>query len=49
MRTIALKNIISFLLLTLSLTACHSPAYISGKLQGTEMKDIKVYIIELST
>jgi len=46
MRTIALKKIIGFFLMTLSLTACHSPAYISGKLQGTEGKDIKVYIIE---
>jgi len=46
MRTIALKKIIGFFLMTLSLTACHSPAYISGKLQGTERKDIKVYIIE---
>jgi len=46
MRTIPIKNITSFILMTLSLIACHSPASISGRLEGIEKKDIKIYLIE---
>ena len=46
MRTILIKNTISLILLTLTLTACHSPADISGRLEGIEKKDVKIYLIE---
>ncbi len=49
MRTIPIKNIISIILMTLTLIACHSPADISGILGGTEKKDIKIYLIEPGT
>ena len=46
MRTIPIKNITSLILMTLTLIACHSPASISGRLEGIEKKDIKIYLIE---
>jgi len=49
MRTIPIKNITSLILMALTLVACHSPAYISGRLEGIEKKDIKVYLIEPET
>ncbi len=49
MRTIHIKYTISFILMTLILIACQSPADISGKLEGIEKKDIKVYLIEPET
>ena len=49
LRTILIKNTINFILMTLTLMACHSPAYISGRLEGEEKKDIKVYLIEPET
>ncbi len=35
--------------MTLSLIACHSPAYISGRLEGAENKNVMVYLIEPET
>ncbi len=49
MRTIPVKNITILILMTLTLIACHSPAYISGRLEDIEKKDIKVYLIEPET
>ena len=49
MRTILIKNTISLILLTLTLISCNSPAYISGRLEGIEKKDIKIYLIEPET
>ena len=49
MKTIPIKNILSFTLMTLILLACHSPAYISGKLEGIDKKDIKIYLIKPKT
>jgi thiol-disulfide isomerase/thioredoxin len=46
MTTISIKNIISLIIMTLSLIACNSPAFISGKLEGMDNSDIKVYLIE---
>lgn len=46
MRIINIKNTTGLILMTLTLMACNSPAYISGKLEGVENKDIKVYLIE---
>ena len=49
MRTNPVKNTISIILMTLTLIACHSPADISGRLEGIEKKDIKIYLIEPET
>ncbi|UOB18929.1 TlpA family protein disulfide reductase [Abyssalbus ytuae] len=49
MRTIPIKNTAGLILLALTLIACHSPGYISGRLEGAEKKDIKVYLIEPET
>jgi thiol-disulfide isomerase/thioredoxin len=49
MRTNSLKNITSFIFVTLALIACHSPIDISGKLEGTEKKIIKIYLIKPQT
>ena len=49
MKTISIKNTISLILLTLTLLACNSPADITGKLESTEKKDIKIYLIEPET
>ena len=49
MRTIPIKKVTSLILITLTLIACHSPAYISGRLEGIEKKDIKIYLIEPET
>lgn len=49
MRTIPIKNTFSIILMILTLIACNSPAYISGKLEGTENKDVKIYLIEPET
>ncbi len=37
------------ILMSLTLIACHSPSDISGRLEGIEKKDIKVYLIEPET
>ena len=47
MRTLPAKII--FILLTLSLIACQSPATISGKLDGIENEAIKIYLIQPET
>lgn len=49
MRTNPVKNTISIFLITLTLIACHSPADISGRLEGIEKKEIKIYLIEPET
>ncbi len=49
MKTTPIKNITSLILLTLTLIACHSPADISGRLEGIEKEDIKIYLIEPET
>ncbi|MCJ7757314.1 MAG: hypothetical protein MUP24_04140, partial [Gillisia sp.] len=49
MRTTPIKNITSLILMTLTLIACHSPADISGRLEGIEQEDIKIYLIEPET
>ena len=41
-----LKQFTRLFILTLILMACNSPAYISGKIEGIEKKDIKIYLIE---
>ena len=46
MRTSFIKNITSVILLTLALVACHSPAYISGNIEGIATNDVKVYLIQ---
>ena len=46
MRTFSVKNITSVILLTITLVACHSPAYISGHIEGITTKDVKVYLIQ---
>lgn len=46
MRTTSIKNSISLILFTLTLISCNSPAYISGKLEGVEKEDIKMYLIQ---
>lgn len=46
MRTNPTKYFISLILLSLSLISCNSPADISGKLEGTEKEEIKIYLIE---
>jgi len=46
MRTIPIKNTTSFILIILTLIACDSPAYISGRLEGIEGKHIKIYLIQ---
>lgn len=42
----SVKNTISLALLTLALIGCHSPAKISGRLEGVEKGNMKVYLIE---
>ena len=49
MITIPIKNTISLILMTLILIACHSPADISGRLEGIEKKDLKIYLIKPET
>lgn len=46
MKTYSIKNIAGVILLTLTLVACHSSAYISGKIEGISTKDVKVYLIK---
>jgi thiol-disulfide isomerase/thioredoxin len=46
MRTIPIKNTISLFLMALTLIACDSPASISGRLEGIEKENIKIYLIE---
>jgi len=46
MRTIPIKNTSSLILITLTLIACNPPAYISGRLDGIEKKDIRIYLIQ---
>jgi len=45
----SLKGATSLILIILTLSACNSPANISGRLTGTIKKDIKVYLIEPET
>ena len=49
MKNIPIKNTASLLIMTLTIIACHSPGYISGRLEGREKKDIKIYLIEPKT
>lgn len=49
MRTIPIKNTTCLILLALTLIACDSPAFMSGKLEGIEKKGITVYLIEPET
>lgn len=49
MRSNPVKNTISIILMTLLLIACHSPADISGRLEGIKKKDLKIYLIEPET
>ncbi|MCG9972791.1 TlpA family protein disulfide reductase [Christiangramia crocea] len=46
MRTFPIKNTIGLILISLSLIACNSSIKISGKLEGAENKETKVYLIE---
>jgi len=46
MKTSSIKTITSVILLTLTLVACQSPAYISGNIEGITTKDAKVYLIQ---
>jgi len=45
----SIKGATSLILIILTLSACNSPANISGRLTGTIKKDIKVYLIEPET
>ncbi|SHK17297.1 Thiol-disulfide isomerase or thioredoxin [Maribacter aquivivus] len=49
MSTTPLKIITSIILLVLSLTACNSPAAISGTLAGLEKENTKIYLIQPET
>lgn len=49
MRIILIKNTTGLILMTLTLIACHSPAYISGTLEGVEKQNLKIYLIEPET
>ena len=49
MRTIAIQNTTGLILVTLTLIACHAPADISGKLEGTENNVTKIYLIQPET
>jgi len=46
MKTYTIKNLIGLILIVFTLIACQSPAYISGKLEGINKKDLKIYLIE---
>ncbi|MCB0461888.1 MAG: TlpA disulfide reductase family protein [Flavobacteriaceae bacterium] len=46
MRICSLRNITSIIFLTLTLVTCHSPAYMSGQIEGITTKDVKVYLIQ---
>lgn len=45
-RKFVLKKIISIIFISVNLIACNSPGTISGKLEGTAIKDLKIYLIE---
>ncbi len=45
----SIKNTISLIAILLTLLACDAPAHISGRLEGIENKDIKVYLIQPET
>jgi thiol-disulfide isomerase/thioredoxin len=49
MKASLLKKYFSFILLILALVACHSPAPISGKIEGILKKDLKIYLIQLES
>ena len=49
MRIIPIKKTVSLILMTLTLVACHPPADISGRLEGIEKEDIKIYLIKPET
>ena len=40
------KNTALLILISITQVACHSPAKISGRLEGKEMKNVKIYLIE---
>ncbi|MDE3741995.1 TlpA family protein disulfide reductase [Maribacter polysaccharolyticus] len=40
------RSILGFIVMAFTLLACDSPAYISGRLEGAEGKDIKLYLIQ---
>ncbi len=42
----SLKQFTGIFIMALILKACHSPVYISGKIEGIEKKDTKIYLIE---
>lgn len=46
MRFIFIKNIIRIVLISFTLIACHTPVDISGTIEGTENKDLKIYLIQ---
>jgi thiol-disulfide isomerase/thioredoxin len=48
-RITCLKNIISIIILTFAFSACQNNASLSGKLEGTTKKDIKIYLIKPET
>lgn len=45
-KTMTLKTITSVILITMTFISCDSPAYISGKLEGVENNNAKVYLIK---
>ena len=46
MKTIPIKNTIRLILLAVTLIACNSPVYISGKLEDIKKNNIKIYLIK---
>ena len=49
MRLINKRNTLLLIVLSFALSACHHQADISGKLEGTTKKDIKIYLIKPET
>lgn len=49
MMTFSIKNITSIFSFSITLFACQSSAYISGKLEGVQNKDQKIYLIQPET
>ena len=47
--TTCLKNIISIIILTFAFSACQNHASLSGKIEGSIKKDIKIYLIQPET
>jgi len=44
-----MKQLFGLLLMMLALTSCHSPAFISGNIEGLDKKDSKIYLIQPET